>query len=334
VKIQRTNLRLTVACAAALLIGGGGITSAFAKKATDKLNVAVVAVNYNSPSITLMANIAMADCKTRGWTCELHDGKGDQVATNSAAINFINRKFDAIVNIASDNNQMGAVIKAANAANIPFISTFSGDVPGITADIAANGVVDGAITATELKSLVNNKGQIVKLNWTVLPVLRDRDNGFKAVMSSAKDIKVIEVEVKVPGQVEDVFNQLTNILASNKEVVGVWVGWDELATPAVRAIERAGMKDKIKLVGIDGIDETMDLLRKGGSPYVLSVAYSHKTIAEKAMAVVADVADGKKIPFRALMTRTCMVNHESAPAAGSSINFKTCTPFSAEMLAK
>ena len=331
---QRIKLRFSVACAAALLIGGGVTTSALAKKATDKLNVAVLAVNYNSPSITLMANTAMADCKSRGWTCELHDGKGDQVATNNAAINFINRKFDALINIASDNNQMGAVIKAANAANIPFVSTFSGDVPGITADISANGVVDGALTATELKSLVNNKGHIVKLNWNVLPVLHDRDNGFKAVMSSVKDIKVTEVEVKVPGQVEDVFNQLTNILASNKDVTGVWVGWDELATPAVRAIERAGMKDKIKLVGIDGIDEVLDLLRKGGSPYVLSVAYSHKSIAEKAIAVVADVVDGKKLPYRALMARTCLVNHDSVPAVGAAVNFKTCTPFSSEMMAK
>ena len=333
-KKQRVNNRLSVAFAAALVIGGSIATPAMAKKATDKLNVAVLAVNYNSPSIYLMATVAMADCKRRGWTCELHDGKGDQVATNNAAINFINRKVDAVVNIASDNNQMGAVIKAANAANIPFVSAFSGDVPGITADVGANGVVDGAITATELKSLVNNKGHIVKLNWTVLPVLRDRDNGFKAVMSGAKDIKVTEVEVKVPGQVEDVFNQLTNILASNKDVTGVWVGWDELATPAVRAIERAGMKDKIKVVGMDGTEEVMELLRKGGSPYVLTEAYSHKAIAEKTMQVVADVVDGKKIPFRALMTRTCLVNHELAPAAGATIDFKTCTPFSAEILAK
>ena len=331
---QLINLRFSVACAAALLVSGGVATSAVAKKATDKLNVAVLAVNYNSPSISLMATVAMADCKRRGWNCELHDGKGDQVATNNAAINFINRKVDAVVNIASDNNQMGAVIKAANAANIPFVSAFSGDVPGITADIGANGVVDGALTATELKSLVNNKGHIVKLNWTVLPVLRDRDNGFKAVMSSAKDIKVTEVEVKVPGQVEDVFNQLTNILASNKDVTGVWVGWDELATPAVRAIERAGMKDKIKVVGMDGIDEVLELLRKGGSPYVLTVAYSHKSIAEKSIQVVADVIDGKKIPFRALMTRTCLVTRDLVPAAGSAVDFKSCTPFSAEILAK
>lgn len=331
--IQRINLRFSFACAAALLIGGGA-TPALAKKSTDKLNVAVLAVNYNSPSITTMTVAALADCKRRGWTCELHDGKGDQVATNNAGINFINRKFDAIINIASDNNQMGAVIKAANAAKVPFVSAFSGDVPGITADVSANGVVDGALTATELKSSLNNKGHIIKLNWNVLPVLHDRDNGFKAVMSSAKDIKVTEVEVKVPGQVEDVFNQLTNILASNKDVTGVWVGWDELATPAVRAIERAGMKDKIKVVGIDGIDEVMDLLRKDNSPYLLSVAYSHKLSAEKTVQVVADVIDGKKLAFRALMTRTCLVNRDSVPAAGAAINFKTCTPFSAEMLAK
>ena len=326
--------RFSAASATFLLAATCVVAPAFAKKSTDPINVAVLAVNYNSPSIEKMATIAMADCKKRGWNCELHDGKGDQVATNNAAINFINRKVDAIVNIASDNNQMSAVIKAANAANIPFISTFSGDVPGITADIGANGVVDGALTATELKSAINNKGHIVKLNWTVLPVLNDRDQGFKAVMGTTKGIKVTEVEVKVPGQVEDVYNQLTNILASNKDVVGVWVGWDELATPAVRAIERAGMKDKIKVVGMDGIDEVQELMRKGGSPYVLSVGYSHKVVTEKAMQVVADSVDGKKIPFRAQMTRTCLITRDTVPAAGKEVDFKTCTPFSAEMATK
>ena len=326
--------RISASSVAILMAASCAAMPAFAKKATDPLNVAVLAVNYNSPSINSMVTIALADCKTRGWKCELHDGKGDQVATNNAAINFINRKVDAIVNIASDNNQMSAVIKAANDAKIPFVSTFSGDVQGIVADIGANGVVDGALTATELKSQLNNKGHVVKLNWQVLPVLHDRDSGFKAVMSSAKGIKVTEIEVKVPGQVEDVFNQLTNILASNKDVTGVWVGWDELATPAVRAIERAGMKDKIKVVGMDGIDETQELLRKSDSPYVLSVAYSAKTVTEKAMQVVADVVDGKKIPFRAQMTRTCLITKDNVPKVGTSIDFKSCTPFSSEMVSK
>lgn len=315
------------------VVGASGVALA-QKKSTDKLNVAVVAVNYNSPTIQEMSDTVMADCKKRGWTCELHDGKGDQVATNNAAINFINRKFDAIINIASDNNQMGAVIKAANEAKVPFVSAFSGDVPGVTADIGASGAVDGVLLANEMKSLINYKGHVVLFNWNVLPTLRDRTQGVKAAMLDAKGIKVTEVEVKVPGQVEDVYNRLTALLQANKDINGVIVGWDELGAPAVRAIEQAKMGDKVHVMGMDGIQPVYDLMRKGNSPYVMSVAYSKRSIALKTSEVVANVIDGKKIPFRALWTRTCLVTKDLLPPPGQDPDFSKCTPFSGEVVAK
>ncbi|MCA3130492.1 MAG: sugar ABC transporter substrate-binding protein [Betaproteobacteria bacterium] len=321
-----------VAVAAALCVSSGAALAA--KKSTDKLNVAVVAVNYNSPTIQEMSDTVMADCKKRGWTCELHDGKGDQVATNNAAINFINRKFDAIINIASDNNQMGAVIKAANAASIPFVSAFSGDVPGVTADIGASGAVDGVIVGNEMKSSLDYKGHVVLFNWNVLPTLRDRTQGVKAALFDAKGIKVTEVEVKVPGQVEDVLNRMRALLQANKDINGVIVGWDELGPPAVRAIEEAGLAGKVRVMGMDGIQPVYDLMRKGNSSYVMSVAYSKRSIALKTSEVVASVIDGKKVPFRALMTRTCVVTKDTLPAAGQDPDFSKCTPFTGEVVAK
>lgn len=322
---------LAVAAAVALAFGAA---SAQAAKSTDKLNVGVVAVNYNSPTIFEMSQVVLADCKKRNWTCEVFDGKGDQVATNNAAINFISRKFQAIINIASDNNQMSAVIKAANDAKVPFVSAFSGDVPGITADIGASGAVDGVLVANEMKSAINYKGHVVLFNWNVLPTLRDRTQGVKAAMLDAKGIKVTEIEVKVPGQVEDTLNRMTALLQANKDINGVIVGWDELAAGAVRAIEQAGMADKIRVMGMDGIQPVYDLMRKGNSPYVMSVAYSKKSIAEKTTEVVADAIDGKKIPFRALWTRTCLVTKDILPAAGQDPDFRKCTPFSGEVIAK
>lgn len=304
------------------------------KKSTDKLNVAVVAVNYNSPTIQDMSDTVMADCKKRGWNCELNDGKGDQVATNNAATNFINRRFDAIINIASDNNQMGAVIKAANTAKIPFVSAFSGDVPGVTADIGASGAVDGVIVGNEMKSALDYKGHVVLFNWNVLPTLRDRTQGVKAALFDAKGIKVTEVEVKVPGQVEDVLNRLRALLQANNDITGVIVGWDELGPPAVRAIEEAGMAGKIRVMGMDGIQPVYDLMRKGNSPYVMSVAYSKRAIALKTTDVVAAVVDGRKIPFRALMTRTCVVTKDNLPASGQDPDFTKCSPFTGEVVTK
>ena len=53
---------LAVAMAVAFAFGAGGAQAA---KSTDKLNVCVVAVNYNSPTIFEMSQVVLADCKKR-----------------------------------------------------------------------------------------------------------------------------------------------------------------------------------------------------------------------------------------------------------------------------
>ena len=154
-----------------------------------------------------MIESATAAAKARGWTVETYDGNGDQVATNNQANTFITRGFDALINIASDNNQMGGVIANAAKAKIPFVSTFSGMVPGITVDIGSNNVADGVFSASELVARINGEGEVLKMNWTVLPALQERDAGFHAVMNEYKKVKVTEMEIKVPGQVDDYVQQ-------------------------------------------------------------------------------------------------------------------------------
>src|SRR5882757_3674606 len=74
------------------------------------IKVGIVAVNQNSPTINRMVVTATEAAKAKGWTVENFDGQGDQVATNNAAMAFIDRGFNAIINIASPNPQMTAVI--------------------------------------------------------------------------------------------------------------------------------------------------------------------------------------------------------------------------------
>lgn len=62
-KIRFVALSRTALAAAVIAAFGLNATDALAKKSTDKLNVAIVAVNYNSPTIQEMSDVAMADCK-------------------------------------------------------------------------------------------------------------------------------------------------------------------------------------------------------------------------------------------------------------------------------
>ncbi len=295
------------------------------------VQVGIVSVNYNSPSIQVQTDAAVAAAEALGWEVELFDGQGDQVATNNAAIAFIDRGFDAIINTASANPQMTAVIAYANERGIPFVSTFSGLVPGITADIGSNNTADGVIAATELVGRIEGQGQVVKLNWTVLPALQERDQGFYAVMNQYPDIEVTEIEVKVPGQVDDAYNQMTNLLLANPEIDAVWVGWDELAAPVARAIEQAGIEEPPFVVSMDGIEEAVSLIR-AGSPVALTVAYNVPRMGELAVQVTANALAGELPQTKALTLQPCLITQDTAPPEGEAIDFDDCILFSGEAL--
>lgn len=325
--MQGSSLLLSAALFAATALAGGAQA---AEKSKGPLKVAVFSVNGASPSIHAMIESATAAAKARGWAVETYDGNGDQVATNNQVSTFITRGFDALINIASANTQMGPVIAKASAAHIPFVSTFSGMVPGITVDIGSNNVADGVFSASALAARIDGEGEVLKLNWTVLPALAERDAGFHAVMGEYKKIKVTEMELKVPGQVDDAFNKVTDFLAGHKNVKAIWMGWDEVGVAAARAVQQSHLDKKPFVVSMDGNDAAYDLIREG-SPLWLTVAYDVNGMGVQAVEAAADAVDGKAFPERQIYKKPCLITKETAPPKGQYPDFKTCPLYSADM---
>lgn len=311
------------------VVSTAALLCAASAMAQDGVQVGVVAVNYNSPSIQVQTDSAIEAARARGWHVELFDGQGDQVATNNAAIAYIDRGFDAIINIASANTQMSAVIAHANEAGVPFTSTFSGLVPGIVADIGSNNTADATIAALEMVGRIDGQGHVVKMNWNVLPALRERDRGFHAVVGEYSGITLTEIEVRVPGQVDDAFAQMTNLLLANNDIVAVWVGWDELASPVARAIQQAGLADEIFVVSQDGVEEVVSLIRNE-SPVALTVAYNVARMGVTAVDVTAAALEGEFPASRALTLKPCLITRETVPAEGEDIDFDNCILFSGQ----
>jgi ABC-type sugar transport system substrate-binding protein len=327
--IRKLALGATALAAAAALAGG----AMAAEKSKTALKVAIFSVNGASPTIHTMIETATAAAKARGWTVETYDGNGDQVATNNQANTFITRGFDALINVASDNNQMSGVIANANKAKIPFVSTFSGLVPGITVDVGSNNVADGVFSASELVARINGEGEVLKMNWTVLPALAERDAGFHAVVGEYKKLKVTEMEIKVPGQVDDTFNKVTDFLTGHKDVKAIWMGWDEVGVAAARAVQQSHVEHKPFVVSMDGNDAAYDLIREG-SPLALTVAYDVRGMGVQAVQEVADAVDGKTFAEHQIFKKPCLITKETVPPKGQYPDFKTCPLYSADIEAK
>lgn len=293
----------------------------------EDLSIGFVAVNLNSPSINGIKDQFVDAAEDRGWSVEVFDGQGDQAATNNAASDFISRGVDVIVNNSSPNAQMTGVMKEAKAAGIPFVSIYGGFVEGVDAEIGTNEFINSTLITAEMANRLEGKGRVVKLNWTVLQALRDRDAGFHAVMDENPGIEVVrEIEVKVPGQVEDSYDQLTNILQSDKDIDAIWLGWDELAPSAVRAIEEAGLEDKVFAVGFDGNSFAWDLIREG-SPYIMEPANPFPLMGQKAVDTIETIVGGGELPSKVIYMKPCLVNAQTVPAEGEEPDWENCAFF-------
>lgn len=311
--------------------GGGSSAGTTAGGSTEDLKIGLVAVNLNSPSIAAIKDSFVEAAEAKGWSVDVFDGQGDQNATNNAASDYIQRGYDVIVNNSSPNQQMTGVIDQAHEAGVPFVSIYGGFVDGVDAEIGTNEFVNATLITQEMVNRLGGKGRILKLNWTVLQALRDRDAGFHAVVSENPGIEVVrEIEVKVPGQVDDSYAQVTNVLQSDKDIDAIWIGWDELAPPVVRAVTEAGLADKTFVVGFDGNAFAWDLIRDG-SPYVMEPANPFPPMGEKAVDAVETLAGGGELPSNVIYMKPCLITAQTVPAKGEEPDWDDCAYFPGEI---
>jgi len=305
--------------------------SVAATKAAKKITIGFVAVNLNSPSITRIKDTFVKAAQARGWKVSVFDGQGDQNATNNAATNFINQGVSAIVNDASPNTQMTAVMEKAKAKKIPFVSIYGGYVPQVSAEIGTNEFINASLITSEMVNRLGGKGRILALNWLVLQALKDRDAGMHAVLSQNPGIQLVkQIDVKVPGQVDDAYNQVTNILTADKNIDAILIGWDELAPPVVRAITQAGLQKKIFVVGFDGNPFAWDMIR-AKSPYVMEPANPFEPMGAKAVSTIATLLAGKTLSSKIIYMKPCLITVKTVPAKGKFPNWATCPFFPGEI---
>lgn len=300
------------------------------------LKIGVVANNLASPSVKRISDAFEKAAKGKGWEVEVFDNKGDMAASNNQADRFLQRKVDAILNVNGPNSQMGGVIGRAKAANTIFVSAYGGTNPNVDAEIGTNESINSAAVTAGMVDMLGGKGNVVVLKWNAggAAALLDRYTAMKGVLENQKGIKIVkEIEVKVPGQVEDSYAQLSDYLKSNKDIDAIWVAFDELAPSVNRALQQAGLDDKVFAVGFNGNPFAWDLIRNG-TPYVLEPANPFEPMGTKAADLIADIAAGKKLPTKNIAMRPCLITPDTVPEKGQLPDWDNCPFFTGDIQVK
>lgn len=159
-------------------------------------------------------------------------------------------------------------------------------------DFFEQGKAGARFIADKLKKAGGGKVAIIE-GLPGAPQSEARRDGAKQAFGTEPSIKLVSVQ---PGDWDRMkaYNITTNLLQANPDLKGIMCANDVMALAAVEAIEAAGKKGQVTVVGIDLIPEAKEAITKGR--LAASVAFSPFVIGEMFTRAAVAAAAGKKIP--------------------------------------
>ena len=241
-----------------------------------------------------------AEAAKYGYALVVVDASRDNTKQQSQVEDFISQKVAAIVLTPYDSQAIGSAIAEANKASIP---VFTADIASTSKDgtvvshIASDNVQGGGQAAKLMCAGIPGKtGSVAIIDEPEVTSVQDRVKGFKAGLAAGcPGVKVV-ADIDGGGERAKANNSMEDILQSHKDLKGVFGINDDSALGAAKAIEAAGLKGKVIVIGYDATPEARTAI-KDGSMYGDAIQHPDQ-IGSKTIDAINSYFAGTKPPAK------------------------------------
>jgi ribose transport system substrate-binding protein len=298
---------LVLACAFALVLGGctknsdsssssssSSTTTVASPAAAGSKTIGVSIQNREAQFYQDMERGMKDEAAKFGYTVTVVDAARDNAKQQSQVEDFISQKVAAIVLTPYDSQAIGSAIVEANKSNIP---VFTADIASASKDgkvvshIASDNV-QGGMQAGKLMcaGLPGHVGTIAIIDEPEVTSVQDRVKGFKEGIKACPGVTVVS-DIDGGGERAKASSSMEDILQSHKDLKGVFGINDDSALGAAKAIEGAGLKNKIVVIGYDAAPEARTAIANG-SMYGDAIQHPDQ-IGAKTIDAIHDYFSGK-----------------------------------------
>ena len=296
--------RMSVVLSIALVMGIMGqcaiAVNAASKTDDDTLNITLINQGSGQPYIAAYKNCFEKAEKDLNIKVNLVDGGWDANQQANAIQNAISSGADGIVISPVDPSAVCTYVDEALDAGIEVcalttqIGTGDAEDPVYPETVGLVGHIETEVGRTAMDiaaEALDRSGKIAIIEGT--PGMSDTEGRKKGIDEENKEYPDIEVVSRVCGEwvVDKAYTAMQNIIQSNPEVELVICHSDNMAVGAAKALEDADMTDKVKIVGIGGSKDALDLIKKG--EIYGTIMYVPETEAYTALEATAKVVRGE-----------------------------------------
>ena len=177
---------------------------------------------------------------------------------------FIAQKVDAIVINPCEVEASSPAVARAIAAKIPIVGVNSATTIVPNAFVGSDDVEAGRIAMKYIADKLGGKGNVVMISGFIGQSAQiQREKGANEVLKSYPNIKLLATQAADWDRAKGLDLMQNWIQSYGIKINAVFAQNDEMGLGAVKALQAAGMKDKVIVVGIDAIQDAMQAVKKG-----------------------------------------------------------------------
>jgi ABC-type sugar transport system substrate-binding protein len=291
---KNTLVTMAVVTTMSLSLAACNRSSASDTAAGGTKSATLVISTLNNPFFVSVADGAKAKAKTLGMTIDVQNANNADQASLDLASAALNKKPSVLIIDPVSSASGGSIVTLANTGGVPVVAfdrmPESGD---LKAFIGYDAIQAGKNGAKAMGEALGGRGKIVEIQGIMgTSVAQERSKGFNEGIKAFPGIKIVATQ---PAEFDrgKALNVMTNVLQSNRDIDGVYAANDEMALGVIAALKAAGLTDKVKVVGNDGIADAVKAI-KDGSLYATN-AESPFALGSEVMALAGKVANGEQV---------------------------------------
>jgi ribose transport system substrate-binding protein len=272
VRKKNTALAATLALAAsAALVLTGCSTGGTTGGDDDTFKVIAFTSGNQTPVGAWWVQAVTDKAEELGWDLTMIQGDFDFQKMNPAVESAIGQGADVIFDGYTDEASIGSIITAAEDAGIPIFAmdsaTAATDAFALNITTDQQGIVDQTLGALDEAVGGLDGANIMVIGHDPHPGIRLRaslaEEGLIAAGATIAGGEIQKVTSPATGRTEALALVADYIAANPGKLDGVWVGWDDAALGAAKAVEEAG--EDAKVTGVDAVSESIAAIEADGA---------------------------------------------------------------------
>jgi ribose transport system substrate-binding protein len=206
------------------------------------------------PFYIQLATAMKAEAKDKKVDLEVSIANQDLSKQLADVEDFIVKGVSVIIISPVDSQGVLPAILKAEKAGIKVITV---DVPAagvkVTSHIGTDNFTGGVKAGDLMAKLLNDKGDVAIIDYPTVQSVVNRIDGFKKSISGHPDIKIVAQQTGITRA--EALAAAQNMLQANPDITGIFGFGDDAALAASVAVKAAGLDDKVKVIGFDGMEE-------------------------------------------------------------------------------